>query len=382
MIYRYKKDEVSPSYVMGGSEKIPIIQMMKIIKEDIERISDCKYDLEDIDYLLRAKYKTPMEQRNYIYALEEDMTNYITQKYRYNKVHNSIFRDIKNSLQYDMSHIYPLICGQKFIVKTPDHFSKQDYTDYILEEIFDISCAIICFEGKSMYTNLIAMFQKSENIISFSYDNEEYKGNAYRLSLASVQNRDEQYIIPIAEYILEKECFLKNGVLFSESGTSFCQGKCNIASHVKVVINDKYERNYCLNKSNDNKLLCTCRSLNPANIIGGIGYALYHLHNREDISKVEHIRNAEEKHGTVSLCDSDIVSEDFPSYHVIRVSPNYSYSNDDAEDIVDEFHAHKSPIEHYRKGTPVIINKNGTVYSRKATIVNKGNTDNQTVYKV
>lgn len=48
---------------MGGSEKIPIIQIMKIIKNDIEEMSDYKYDLEDIDYLLRAKYKTPMEQK-------------------------------------------------------------------------------------------------------------------------------------------------------------------------------------------------------------------------------------------------------------------------------------------------------------------------------
>lgn len=43
---------------------------------------------------------------------------------------------------------------------------------------------------------------------------------------------------------------------------------------------------------------------------------------------------------------------------------------------------HKSPIEHYRKETPIIINKNGTVYSRRSTIVNKGNSDSSEIYSL
>lgn len=109
MIYKYEKDEVSPSYVMGGIEKIPIMQMMKIIKDDIEYISDSKYNLEDMDYLLRTKYKTPIEQKDYLYAIEEDVTNYITQKYGFSRAHCELYRDLQASLQYDMSHLYPFM---------------------------------------------------------------------------------------------------------------------------------------------------------------------------------------------------------------------------------------------------------------------------------
>lgn len=98
----------------------------------------------------------------------------------------------------------------------------------------------------------------------------------------------------------------------------------------------------------------------------------------------EAVKNAEYKHGSVATCDTvdDFGDQDkYPLYHIIRVSPNYHYNIDQDRDN-DSNRPHKSPIEHYRKGTPVIINKNGTVYSRRSTIVNKGNSDSLTVYSV
>ena len=84
------------------------------------------------------------------------------------------------SLHYAFLHLYPLICGQKYIVSPPDHFNKQDYSEYISDEIFDEDCVVLCFSGKNMYTNIVVMLQKTGNKISFDNDGQNYKGNEYR----------------------------------------------------------------------------------------------------------------------------------------------------------------------------------------------------------
>lgn len=385
MIYLYKGEDISPSYVMGGIVNIPIADMMKIIRSDMDRMSDYIHDLENIDYVLRCKCGTPIERKKYIRSIGEDIESYLNEKHRYSTKTLGLNTQ---SLHYDILHLYPLVCGQKYIVTPPDHFNKQDYSEYISDEIFDEDCVDLCFSGKNMYTNIVVMLQKTGNKISFDVDDQNYKGDEYRLSLASVQNRDGRYIIPIAEYLLERRSFIERRILFSEYGSVFCSDKCKTKGDVIVSIDDlagdTYKKNCCMIKKEESRMICACRQLNPVNYIGAIGYALYHARNRENVDMYETVKNAECKHGSVATCDiiddfGDL--DEYPLYHIIRVSPNYHYDIDQDDDNYSN-RPHKSPIEHYRKGTPVIINKNGTVYSRRSTIVNKGNSDSLAIYSL
>ena len=133
-------------------------------------------------------------------------------------------------------------------------------------------------------------------------------------------------------------------------------------------------------KKEENRMICSCRQLNPINYIGAIGYALYHARNRENVDMYETVKNVEYKHGSVATCDiiDDFENlDEYPRYHIIRVSPNYHYDIEQDNNNYSN-RPHKSPIEHYRKGTPII----DTVYSRRSTIVNKGNSDSSEIYSL
>ena len=102
--------------------------------------------------------------------------------------------------------------------------------------------------------------------------------------------------------------------------------------------------------------------------------------NRENVDMYETVKNVEYKHGSVATCDiiDDFENlDEYPRYHIIRVSPNYHYDIEQDNNNYSN-RPHKSPIEHYRKGTPII----DTVYSRRSTIVNKGNSDSSEIYSL
>lgn len=121
---------------------------------------------------------------------------------------------------------------------------------------------------------------------------------------------------------------------------------------------------------------CSAHVINPYEALDMLEFLYDKQNEREYILRTGKNEGTSRVKGTAKCAATEI--NGFTSYRVLPLTPGFVYK--DNRENSEPVGAHSSPVSHYRRGTDVIVNKYGTVYSRRGTMVNTGNGQN-IIYK-
>ena len=353
---------------MTGQKEIPFIRLLKIMSEDVRKISGGEYELDDIMYKIS---KAEKGKKNIARALK-------------NELYGEVILLPEKSKGKSPARFYKTVCyicdrlvdftkSENFIYRTGFE-SPSDMWNFLLnvpddapypeDFLSDENSYVLCFQLEKDYSGIVVELG-NQNIV-YEKDGETYP--AKRLSITSVK---EDGMVLLAEYEIV------NGNIYtaSHSGSLLCDKNCETKEteeyFVPGNINERFNtEELCKCEKLFGRQHCMMKQIDVRGIIKLIARLKYLKDNREvrignpnsrDLCEI--LENKNDSAGELKLNHGD--------YSIIPITANYVYADSLEEGEVKSHH--KSPVSHYRKGCEKIVNKFGTEYSRKGSVVNAGN---------
>lgn len=356
---------------MTGQKEIPFIRLLKIMSEDVRRISGGEYELDDIMYKIS---KAEKGKKNIARALKNELYGEVSLLPEKSK-EKSPARFYK-TVCYICNRLVDFTKSENFIYRTGFE-SPSDMWNFLLnvpedtpypeDFLSDESSYVLCFQLDRAYSGVVV--ELGNQNITYEKGGETYP--AKRLSITSVK---EDGIVLLAEY----EIINGNIYVVSHSGSLLCNRNCELKEteeyFVPGNINERFNmEELCKYEKHSERQYCMMKQVDVKGLIKLIARLKYLKNNRETKAGNPTVRvlrgiseGRNDSAGELKLNHDD--------YSVIPITANYVYA-DALEEKEIKSH-HKSPVSHYRRGCEKIVNKFGTEYSRKGSVVNA---DNETI---